>query len=89
MTSFTRSRLRAELWLQARGDGSARSRQSRLGRALQSARDRVFGDLQVVVVNQDRKERTLYALQRIGVTPAPPPATEPADDDGDDVDPWQ
>jgi len=53
-----------DLMLQARGEGSARSQQSRLGRALQGARDRVFGDLQVVVVNQDRKKRTLYALNQ-------------------------
>lgn len=78
--------------LQARGDGSALSQQSRLGRALQSARDRVFGDLQVVGVNQDRKKRTLHALKRLGDPAAPPPpaVTEPADDDDrDEVDPWQ
>lgn len=81
-----------DLMLQTRGGGSARSQQSRLGRALQSARDRVFGDLQVVVVNQDRKKRTLYALKRLGATPPPPApaAAAPAeDDDGDEVDPWQ
>jgi hypothetical protein len=44
----------------------------RLGRALQSARDRVFGDLQVVVVNQDRKGRTLYALKRPSEAAVPP-----------------
>jgi hypothetical protein len=79
-----------DLMLQARGDGSARSQQSRLGRALQSARDRVFGDLQVVVANQDRKKRTLYALQRIAVAPAPLPEDPSATPDaGDEVDPWQ
>ena len=77
-----------DLMLQARGDGSARSQQSRLGRALQSARDRVFGDLQVVVVNQDRNKRTLYALKKLGQEqcPTPPPTDE--DDERDDVDPW-
>ncbi len=79
-----------DLMLQARGDGSARSQQSRLGRALHGARDRVFGDLQVVVMNRDRKKRTLYGLQRIGATPAPVPVPEPpAVEAGDDVDPWQ
>jgi DNA primase catalytic core len=83
-----------DLMLQARGDGSARSQQSRLGRALASARDRVFGDLQVAVVNQDRKKRTLYALKRLGdpaAPPAPPgsPVQQADSDDRDDVDPWQ
>jgi DNA primase catalytic core len=81
-----------DLMLQARGDGSARSQQSRLGRALQGARDRVFGDLQVVVVNQDRKKRTLYALKRLGEPAAPPAASAPAvdgDDDRDEIDPWR
>ncbi len=78
-----------DLMLAARGDGSARSQQSRLGRALQSARDRVFGDLQVVIVNQDRKKRTLYALQRVGEAPASPQAPETTDEDDRHVgDPW-
>ena len=51
-----------DLMLQVRGDGSARSQQSRLGRGLQGSRDRVFGDLQVTVLNQDRKKRTVYSL---------------------------
>ena len=55
-----------DLMLQVRGDGSARSQQCRLGRALQCARDRVFGDIQLVVMNQHRKGRTLYALRRFG-----------------------
>ena len=55
---------REDLLLQPRGDGSPRSQQSRLGRALQSARDRVFGDLQVVVLNRDRQKRMRYALRR-------------------------
>jgi hypothetical protein len=80
-----------DLMLQVRGDGSARSQQSRLGRALQSARDRVFGDLQVVIVNHDRQKRTLYALKRLGdhVAQLPPPVTERSSSARDEVDPWQ
>jgi hypothetical protein len=37
----------------------------RLGRALQRARDRVFGQLRIVVGGTDRDSRTLYALQRV------------------------
>jgi DNA primase catalytic core len=48
-----------------RGDGSARSQESRLGRALQGARDRVFGDLQVVVRPPDRQRRSGYALRSL------------------------
>lgn len=73
-----------DLMLQVRGDGSARSQQSRLGRGLQGARDRVFGDLQVTVLNQDRKKRTVYSLKRLEAAAAPappPPVPEPADDE--------
>jgi len=70
---------------------------SRFGHALQSARGRVFGDLQVVVVNQDRKKRrsTPSSGWRIGrhrhptatiVTVAV--SAEDEDNDGDEVDPW-
>ncbi len=85
---------RQDLMLQIRGDGGARSQQSRLGRALQSARDRVFGDVQIVVVNQDRKKRTLYALHWIGgviPTPVEPTPVEPtpAEHDPDEMDRWE
>jgi hypothetical protein len=68
-----------------RGEGTARSQQSRLGRALQAARDRAFGDIQVQVVKQDRKGKTVYALRWVGASP--PPAREEAAADGG-VDPW-
>jgi len=55
---------------QIRGDGSARSQQTRLGRALHDARDRVFGELQVVVGAEDRKKRTLYGLRRVSAESA-------------------
>jgi hypothetical protein len=81
-----------DLMLQVRGDGNARSQQIRLGRALHGARDRVFGDVQVVVANQDRKKRTLYALKCVGQKPLHATAAElPSVDDGEhgEVDPWQ
>ena len=82
-----------DLMLQVRGDGSTRSQQSRLGRALQGARDRVFGDLQVCVHSRDRDKRTVCSLKKLGATTAttpPMPDPTPVDDDQDDdeVDPW-
>jgi hypothetical protein len=83
-----------DLMVQARGDGSARSQQSRLGRALQGARDRVFGDLQVVMLNQDRKKKTLYALKRLGADDPGPGDAKPDvretedEEERDEVDPW-
>ena len=66
-----------DLMAQILGDGSTRSQQVRLGRALPGARDRSFGQLQVVVGNTDRKGRTLYALKHLGESSSPhdaPPA---------------
>lgn len=75
-----------ELMLQVRGEGGPRSQQSRLGRALQTARDRVFGDLRVVVRNQDRKKRTMYALQKLAGEPEVNTASTP--EETTEVDPW-
>jgi hypothetical protein len=55
------------------GDGTARAQQVRLGRALQRVRDRVFGDLRVMVGGADRDSRTLYSLQQVDA--ADPPAS--------------
>jgi len=65
-----------DLMAQILGDGSTRSQQIRLGRALPGARDRSFGQLQVVVGNTDRKGRTLYALKHLG-EPSPPHEARP------------
>ncbi len=54
-----------QLLAEVLGDGSSRAQQTRLGRALQRARDRMFGDLRVVVGEADRKARTMYSLQRM------------------------
>jgi DNA primase len=80
---------RQDLMLQVRGDGSTRSQQSRLGRALHGMRDRVFGQLQVVVLTQDRKKRTVYRLRPVnGEVPMPAPVQEEDHDSTGEVDPW-
>src|SRR5262249_32668564 len=55
-----------DLMSEVLGDGTTRSQQVRLGRALQGVRDRSFGQLQVIVGGADRKGRTLYALKYLG-----------------------
>ena|ERR1035438_632133 len=51
--------------LRARGDGSARSQQTRLGNALSSQRDRVFDGRQIVKINPPtaHKGTTMYRLE--------------------------
>lgn len=53
------------------GDGSTRAQQTRLGRALQRARDRTFGELRVVIGTADRKSRTLYSLEQVSDAGSP------------------
>lgn len=53
------------------GDGTTRAQQVRLGRALQRARDRMFGEFRIVVGGTDRDSRTLYALQHVELGSAP------------------
>jgi DNA primase catalytic core len=45
-----------------RGEGTPKSQQTRLGRALQTARDRVFGGLRVVLVRDGGNKGKQYAL---------------------------
>jgi DNA primase catalytic core len=66
------------------GDGTTRAQQVRLGRALQRARDRIFGELQIVVGGTDRDSRTLYALHHVEPECAP---TSPYDTRAVEVDP--
>jgi len=55
-----------------RGDGSERSQQTKLGRALRRARDRVFGKLRLVQ-ESDRKHRgRTYALRQLHEKPREP-----------------
>jgi hypothetical protein len=76
---------RQDLMCEVRGDGTARSQQSRLGRALQGARDRVFGDLQIVLRNQDRKKKAVYALRSVSGSV---PSWRGGGPDPREVDPW-
>ncbi len=69
---------RHELMGAVRGDGSPRSQESRLGRTLKGARDRVFGDLQVLVLPPNRKKRTGYALKSLSSTPTHPGSADSA-----------
>lgn len=55
-----------DLLMSVRGDGNPKSQQSRLGRALRRSRDRVYSDLQVLVLDPDSHKRTPYALRRVG-----------------------
>jgi hypothetical protein len=51
--------------LTVRGDGSARSQQTRLGKALAAKRDRVFNGLTIKRLSQgEKKHGVLYALER-------------------------
>jgi hypothetical protein len=65
-----------------RGDRGERSQQTRLASALQSARDRMFGDLRVVVQRNGKHHGCLYALVRVSPGPQPPPPVEPSNPPG-------
>jgi len=57
---------RHELMTSQRGDGNERSQQSRLGRLLAAARDRVYAGLRVTLVeDQGRHKGRMYALVRM------------------------
>lgn len=60
---------RRELLTSQRGDGNERSQQSRLGRALATARDRVYAGWRVTLVeDQGRHKGRMYALAPAGAT---------------------
>ncbi len=60
LTQFCEER---DLMLNVRGDGSARSQQTRLGKALATKRDRVFNGLTVKRINQGKHKGSIfYAL---------------------------
>jgi hypothetical protein len=62
LTQFCEER---DLMLTVRGDGSARSQQTRLGKALAAKRDRVFNGLTIKRLSQgEKKHGVLYALER-------------------------
>ncbi len=61
LTQFCEER---DLMLNVRGDGSARSQQTRLGKALATKRDRVFNGLTVRRINQGKHKGSIfYALE--------------------------
>ena len=68
-----------DLMLNVRGDGSARSQQTRLGKALGTKRDRVFNGLTVKRISQGKhKDGVLYALAPAnGGKPGGPSSAEP------------
>src|SRR5262249_6184793 len=76
-----------DLMSEVLGDGTTRSQQVRLGRALQGARDRSFGQLQVLVGGADRKGRKLYRLKHLGepVSPCDARPTEIGTRHGDET----
>lgn len=48
-----------------RSDGTARSQQTRLGKALQASRDRVFGGLRICITKNTGHKGRSYALERV------------------------
>jgi hypothetical protein len=61
LTQFCEER---DLMLTVRGDGSARSQQTRLGKALATKRDRVFNGLTIKRISQgEKKHGVLYVLE--------------------------
>ncbi|PID38734.1 MAG: hypothetical protein CSB49_04010 [Proteobacteria bacterium] len=71
------------LMLTVRGDGNDRSQQSRLGKALLGARDRMFGELRLVA-DRTRHRSRQYALEHASDDEAD--STEPVQDE---IDPWE
>jgi len=62
-----------DLMVAIRGDGSAKSQQTRLGHALLSKRDRVYGKLQIVRVGRNGHDKvTRYGLHEIDRHPGDP-----------------
>ncbi len=57
---------RHELMLPVLGDGPPRSQQTRLGLALQGARDRVLRGVRIAPIQDPRRKGQLYALRPVG-----------------------
>lgn len=54
-----------ELMLPVLGDGTDRSQLTRLGAALKSARDRIYGDCRVCLARDGHAKRNEYRLVRV------------------------
>ena len=75
LTQFCEER---DLMLNVRGDGSARSQQTRLGKALATKRDRVFNGLTVKRISQGKhKGSVFYALAPATAAPEGNPPHDP------------
>ena len=74
-----------DLLLPIRGDGTARSQQTRLGQALRGIRDRVFGGCQVRVRHSAHDNRTVCALERVRPAATPERNPDTAGEDPDEV----
>lgn len=55
-----------ELFDDLRGDGTERSQQTKLGKALQASRDRVFGGFRIQLVRDDKHKSRSYVLVPVG-----------------------
>jgi hypothetical protein len=66
-----------DLMLNVRGDGSARSQQTRLGKALATKRDRVFNGLTVKRINQGKHKGSIFYALAPATSPGGNPPREP------------
>jgi hypothetical protein len=74
LTQFCEER---DLMLAVRGDGSARSQQTRLGKALGTKRDRVFNGLTVKRINQGKHKGSIFYALAPATSPGGNPPHEP------------
>ena len=74
LTQFCEER---DLMLNVRGDGSARSQQTRLGKALATKRDRVFNGLTVKRINQGKHKGSIFYALAPANSPGRNPPREP------------
>jgi hypothetical protein len=87
-----------ELFEDLRGDGTERSQQTKLGKALQASRDRVFNGLRICMANDAGHKGRSYALERVEPAPSGASAvmlltsseiTMPSEPTGPrEIDPW-
>jgi DNA primase catalytic core len=76
-----------ELLVRERGDGPARSQQTKLGSLLRAKRDRVFGELRIGLAHDGGHKGKLYALS-IMRADSPAPSSTEAEAGDSFVDPW-
>jgi hypothetical protein len=59
-----------ELFDELRGDGTERSQQTKLGKALQASRDRVFNGLRICMAKDAGHKGRSYSLERVERAPS-------------------